>query len=175
MHQVGENGFHCQYVPFSSRFSSPSPVRVFVTVNHGHSSSIVHDFAFIWVEDVTTTHFRACLVQGGQNYRGNTTIDWFAFQGHQVGVFHGEAGFDPFTTEKKCNLVTFPRVKYNIRYWNSKLKDWGKSIGTENISLCDRTRLKHCRSSCISGCKLANEFRTVCGIWFNFTIKHRAY
>ena len=116
MHQVGENGFHCQYVPFSSRFSSPSPVRVFVTVNHGHSASIVHDFAFIWVEDVTTTHFRACLVQGGQNYRGNTTIDWFAFQGHQVGVFHGEADFDPFTTEKKCNLVTFPRVKYNIRY-----------------------------------------------------------
>ena len=66
--------FHCQYVPFSSRFSGPMPIRVFVTANHGHSSSIVHDFAFIWVEDVTTTHFKACLVQGGhrrhhyQNY-----------------------------------------------------------------------------------------------------------
>ena len=74
MHQVGENGFHCQYVPFSSRFSGHMPIRVFVTANHGHSSSIVHDFAFIWVEDVTTTHFKACLVQGGhrrhhyQNY-----------------------------------------------------------------------------------------------------------
>lgn len=65
---------------------------------------------------MTTTYFKACLEQGGQDYGGNTTIDWFAFPGHQAGVYHGEAGFDPFTTERKCNLITFPRVKYNIRY-----------------------------------------------------------
>lgn len=103
-------------MPFSSRFSGSLPVQLFVTINHGHTSSIVLVFAFIWVEDVTTTYFKACLVQGGQDYGGNTTIGWFAFPGHQAGVYHGEAGFDPFTTERKCNLITFPRVKYNIRY-----------------------------------------------------------
>ena len=96
---------------FSSSFSSGSPVRVFASINHGNESTFkVHDSAFVWVEDVTTSGFKACLVQGGWGFGGNTTIDWFAFQGSQSGVRHGEATFDLFTTGTKCKQVAFRQV-----------------------------------------------------------------
>ncbi|KAJ7362157.1 hypothetical protein OS493_013249 [Desmophyllum pertusum] len=66
--QVGDDGFYCEYASFSSSFSSGTPVRVFASINHGNSSSTVHDTAFVWVEDVTTSRFKACLVQGGQAF-----------------------------------------------------------------------------------------------------------
>ena len=110
--QVGVDGFHCEPVSFSSRFFSGTPVRVFASINHGNESSKVHDSAFVWVEDVTTTGFQACLVQGGWGFKYNTTIDWFAFQGSQSGVHHGEAAFSLFTTGTKCSQVAFPQVLF---------------------------------------------------------------
>ncbi|KAJ7362163.1 hypothetical protein OS493_013255 [Desmophyllum pertusum] len=107
--QAGDDGFHCEYASFRGSFSSGTPVRVFASINHGSRSSTVHDTAFVWVEDVTTSRFKACLVQGGQGAGGNTTIDWFAFQGSQSGVYQGEASFTLFTTGTKCSQVAFPR------------------------------------------------------------------
>ena len=86
-------------------------MRVLASVNHGNQSSHVHDAAFVWVEDVTTSHFRACVVTGGQDNGGNNTIDWFAFQGSQSGVQHGQTRFTLFTTGTKCNQVAFAQVR----------------------------------------------------------------
>ena len=77
---VGNNDFRCKRVSFSNSFSDGSPVRLFVSINHGNESHVVHDPAFIWVEEVTTNDFKACLVKGGRGIESNsTTIDWFAF------------------------------------------------------------------------------------------------
>ena len=111
--QLGNDDFYCEHVTFSRSFLSGTPVRVFLSLNHGNESSIVHDSAFIWVEDVTTSGFKTCLVQGGQGNGGNTTIDWFAFQGPQSGVHHGETSFSLFTTGSKCKLLTFTQVWYD--------------------------------------------------------------
>ena len=108
--QVGNEDFRCIYVLFKSRFSSGTPLRVFASINYGNESSGVHDSAYIWVEDVTTSHVKVCLVQGGGGSVVNTTIDWFAFQGSQSGVHHGETSFSLFTTGTKCNRVAFPQV-----------------------------------------------------------------
>ena len=108
--QVGSEDFYCQYVSFTNSFSSGTPVRVFASINYGNESSEVHDSASIWVEDVKSSRFKVCLVQGGRGSELNTTIDWFAFQGSQSGVHHGETGFKLFTTGTKCNRVTFPQV-----------------------------------------------------------------
>ena len=109
--QVGDDSFHCEYASFSSSFSSGNPVRVFASINRGNRSSTVHDTVFVWVEDVTTSRFKACLVQGGQGAGGNTSIDWFAFQGSQSGVYQGEASFTLFTTGTKCSRIAFPQVR----------------------------------------------------------------
>ena len=51
------------------------------------------------------------LVKGGRGIESNsTTIDWFAFQGSQSGVHHGETSFSIFTTGSKCKQVAFARV-----------------------------------------------------------------
>ncbi len=112
--QLGVDGSHCEYVLFNSSFSSGTPVRVFASINHGNKSSGVHDTAFIWVEDVTKSGFKACLVQGGQGNGDDITIDWIAFQGSQLGVYHGKASFILFTTGTKCNQIAFPQVRILI-------------------------------------------------------------
>ena len=108
---VGNNDFQCKRVSFSSSISDGSPVRLSASINHGNESHVVHDLAFIWVEEVTTNDFKACLVKGGRGIESNSTIiDWFAFQGSQSGVHHGEASFSIFTTGAKCKQVAFARV-----------------------------------------------------------------
>ena len=114
---MGAGGFNCEHVSFNNSFFSGTPVRVFASLNHGNETSGVHDTAFIWVEDVTTSGFKACLVQGGHGNGGKTTIDWFAFQGSQSGVYHGQASFSLFTTGTKCNQVAFPQVRFNIAFF----------------------------------------------------------
>ena len=112
---VGNNDFRCKRVSFSNSFSDGSPVRLFVSINHGNESHVVHDPAFIWVEEVTTNDFKACLVKGGRGIESNsTTIDWFAFQGSQSGVHHGEASFSIFTTGTKCKQVAFAQGNWFI-------------------------------------------------------------
>ena len=108
---VGNNDFQCKRVSFSNSFSDGSPVRLFASINHGNESHVVHDLAFIWVEEVTTNDFKACLVKGGRGIESNsTTIDWFAFQGSQSGVHHEETSFSTFTIGSKCKQVAFARV-----------------------------------------------------------------
>ncbi|XP_022786569.1 uncharacterized protein LOC111326757 [Stylophora pistillata] len=114
--QVTSGNLICQYVSFSSKFPGDgTPVRVFASINHGNKSSGVHDLAFIWIEDVSTSGFKVCLVQGGKRFGGNNTmIDWFAFQGSQLGVSHGQATFSLFTTGSQCNRVKFTQPFLSI-------------------------------------------------------------
>lgn len=108
---AGNDSYHCEYASFGSSFSSGIPVRVFASVNQGNISSQVHDSALVWVEEITIRRFKACVVIGGQGSRGNITIDWFAFQGSQSGVQHGETRFTLFTTGTKCDQVAFSQVR----------------------------------------------------------------
>ena len=91
---VGNNDFQCKRVSFSNSFSDGSPVRLSASINHGNESHVVHDPAFIWVEEVTTYDFKACLVKAGRGIESNSTIiDWFAFQGSQSGVQYKQVAF----------------------------------------------------------------------------------
>ena len=106
---------------FRRPFSAGSPVRVFASVSHGNESSQVHDSAFLWLEDLTTIRFKACVVTGGQGFGNNTNIDWLAFQGSQLGVQHGEIGFSLFTTGTKCKRVVFSPVSSCLSFDHSRV------------------------------------------------------
>ncbi|XP_066023267.1 uncharacterized protein [Pocillopora verrucosa] len=146
---VGNNDFQCKRVSFTNRFSDGSPVRIFVSINHGNESHVVHDPAFIWVEEVTTNEFKACLVKGGRGIESNsTTIDWFAFQGSQSGVHHGEASFSIFTTGTKCKQVAFaqafsslPKVHVTMKHGTpNQMQDamnvWIEHVSTTRFEVC---------------------------------------
>ena len=111
MQMAAGQTYQCQYTSFSRGFpNSLTPVRVFASVNHGRNSSQVHDTVLVWVEDITTSRFKTCVVIGGQGTGANCTIDWFAFQGAQSGVQHGQARYGLFTTGTKCTRVVFSQV-----------------------------------------------------------------
>ena len=111
MQLAGNDNYQCQYAYFSRPFPNGYlPVRVFTSVNHGNNSAQVHDSVLVWVEEVSTTRFKACIVAGGQGSGANSTIDWYAFQGYQPGVQHGQVRFALFTTGTKCTRVTFSQV-----------------------------------------------------------------
>ena len=111
MQLIGSETYRCHYASFSRRFpNSLIPVRVFASVNHQSHSSHVHDTVLVWVEDISTSRFKACVVTGGQGIGANYTIDWFAFQGAQSGVQHGQARYGLFTTGSKCTRVVFSVV-----------------------------------------------------------------
>ena len=112
MQLAGNDNYQCQYAYFGRRFSNGHlPVRVFTSVNHGNNSAEVHDSVLLWVQEVSTTRFKACIVAGGQGSGANSTIDWLAFQGYQPGVQHGQVRFALFTTGTKCAQVAFSQVK----------------------------------------------------------------
>ena len=111
MQLVGSETYQCQYASFSRSFpNSLEPVRVFASVNHRSNSSQVHDTVLVWVEDISTSRFKTCVVTGGQGTGANYTIDWLAFQGAQSGVQHGQARYGLFTTGTKCTRVVFSPV-----------------------------------------------------------------
>ena len=86
-------------------------MRVFASVSRGNESSNVYDSIFVWVEDVKYDRFKACVVEGGRGAGDNFTIDWFAFQGPQIGAEHEAIWFGKFTTGSQCNRVTLKNVR----------------------------------------------------------------
>ncbi|KAK2546857.1 Deleted in malignant brain tumors 1 protein [Acropora cervicornis] len=123
---AGQN-CQCQYTTFSRRFpTSLTPVRVFASVNHGGNSSQVHDTVLIWVEDISTSSFKTCVVTGGQGIGANCTIDWLAFQGAQSGTF-----------------PTVPYIQTTVQHGtldqlNDAMDVWIESISTTEFEVCLR-------------------------------------
>ncbi|KAL9961211.1 hypothetical protein ACROYT_G030114 [Oculina patagonica] len=139
--QTGQNGLYCQDVSFTNSFSVGSPVRVFASINHGEVPLAVHDTTFIWVEDVKVSGFRPCFVVGGQGNAGNTSMDWFAFQGSQSGAYHGAESYDFFTTGTQCKTVTFPqpfstipKVHVTVQHGIEKQKRDAMGVWMENVT-----------------------------------------
>ncbi|XP_068736600.1 uncharacterized protein [Montipora capricornis] len=141
MQMAGNDNYQCKYAYFSRPFpNSYQPVRVFTSVNHGNNSAQVHDSVLAWVEDVSTTRFKACIVAGGQGSGANSTIDWLAFQGYQPGVQHGQARFALFTTGTKCTRVTFsqvfstkPEIQATIQHGNLDQRKDAMNVWIETI------------------------------------------
>ncbi|XP_068735671.1 uncharacterized protein [Montipora capricornis] len=170
MQLAGNNNYQCQYMYFSRPFPNGYlPVRVFTSINHGNNSAEVHDSVLVWMEDVSTTRFKACIVAGGQGSGANSTIDWLAFQGYQPGVQHGQARFALFTTGTKCTQVTFsqafstqPEVQATIQHGNLDQRKDAMNVWIESVS---RTQFVVC----------LRESRTFDGPHSNLIVNWMAY
>ncbi|XP_068735147.1 uncharacterized protein [Montipora capricornis] len=157
MQLTGNDNYKCQYAYFSQRFpNSYIPVRVFTSVNHGNDSAQVHDSVLVWVEDVSTTRFKACIVAGGQGSGSNSTIDY------QSCVQQGQA-------RTKCTRVTFsqafstePEVQATIQHGNPDPKKDALNVCIDSIS---RTHFMVC----------LRESRTFDGRHSNLIVNWMAY
>ena len=108
--QKNADNYYCDTITFPTTFTGVDPVKVFTSVGFGTSSSRVHDVVFTWVESVTTSSFKVCLVENGAGSSGNVTINWMAYQGVQSGVTDGSVRLNDWTTGTECKQVTFSHV-----------------------------------------------------------------
>ena len=81
-----------------------------VSLSHGRNFSRVHSPAALWVQSVSTRGFEVCAREAGAGSNGTGIINWMAFQ-DQPQVTSGSIAFgEMWTTETKCDKVTFKKV-----------------------------------------------------------------
>ena len=82
-----------------------------MSLSHDEENSRVHPPAAMWVESVTTRGFEVCARESGIGTNGTGIINWLAFQ-DQPQITHGSVNFDGiWTTETKCETVTFSQAR----------------------------------------------------------------
>ena len=82
-----------------------------MTVSHGETFSRVHSPAAMWVQSITTRDFEVCARESGIGSNGTGIINWLAFQDHPQ-MTRGRVSFNGiWTTETKCDKVTFSQVR----------------------------------------------------------------
>ena len=82
---------------------------MFVSLSH-EDSSIVHSPSAYWATEINTSGFQLCQRATGCS-NGTGTINWVAFQ-DKPGISHGSVTFSGiWTTETKCDKVTFSQVR----------------------------------------------------------------
>ena len=100
----------CQAVRFSSSFAGGGSVKVFTSVGHAVGAEKPRDGATTWVESVTNSGFKACVLEFGRGSNGSAEVNWLASQTALQGVQHGSVSYDLWTTGTKCKRVDFPKV-----------------------------------------------------------------
>ena len=86
-----------------------------MTLSHTEDGSRVHSPAAVWVESVSARGFEACVREAGIGTNGSGIINWLAIQNHPQ-MTHGSVNFiGIWTTETKCETVTFSQVRQIVR------------------------------------------------------------
>jgi len=98
-------------ITFPTAFTRVETVKVFTSVSFGTNSSRVHDVVFTWIESVTASNFKVCLVEGGIGSSGNVTVNWMAYQGIESGVTDGSVRFNDWTTGTQCQHIALSQVR----------------------------------------------------------------
>ncbi|KXJ05122.1 hypothetical protein AC249_AIPGENE2219, partial [Exaiptasia diaphana] len=148
--QTNPDNYYCDTITFPTAFTGVDPVKVFTSVGFGTSSSRVHDVVFTWVESVTTSSFKVCLVENGVGSSGNVTINWIAYQGVQSGVTDGSVRLNDWTTGTECKQVrlsqAFASVPHVFVTAHHNVLDnkhdaatvWVEGITTNDFTVCMR-------------------------------------
>ena len=88
-------------------------------MSHGEEFSRVHSPFALWVQSVSTRGFEVCSRETGTGSNKTGIINWLAYQNHPK-MIHGSVTFQGiWTTESKCDKVTFPQV---IQYYTTAVR-----------------------------------------------------
>ena len=86
-------------------------IHVHVSISHGEEFTRVHSPAAVWIQSLSARGFEVCARETGTGTNGTGIINWLAFQ-DQPRMAQGSVTFSGiWTTETKCNKVTFSQVR----------------------------------------------------------------
>ena len=82
-----------------------------MSLSHGEEFSRVHSPSALWVQSVSTRGFEVCSRETGSGSNKTGIINWLAYQNHPK-MMRGSVTFQGmWTTESKCDKVTFQQVR----------------------------------------------------------------
>ncbi|XP_068725173.1 uncharacterized protein [Montipora capricornis] len=140
----------CTNVQFPRPFGGSSNIRVYVSMSHGEKFIQVHSPSSVWVQSINTSGFEICAREAGIDKNESGIVNWLAFQ-DQLQLSHGSVALSGiWTTETKCNKVTFtqsfasrPYVFISAKYFrNTKPEDamyvWLENLSSRGFEVCLR-------------------------------------
>ncbi|XP_020609571.1 uncharacterized protein LOC110048125 [Orbicella faveolata] len=140
----------CTNVAFPQAFSGSGKVQVHVSMSHGEEFSRVHSPSAVWVQSISTRGFEVCSRQTGSGSNKTGIINWLAYQNHPK-MMHGSVTFQGiWTTESKCDKVTFsqsfggrPSVFVSAKYARSTkpydaMYVWLENVNSGSFEVCIR-------------------------------------
>ncbi|XP_068723996.1 uncharacterized protein [Montipora capricornis] len=140
----------CTNVQFPRSFGGSSNIRVYVSMSHGEKFIQVHSPSSVWIQSINTSGFEICAREAGINKNESGIVNWLAFQ-DQLQLSHGSVALSGiWTTETKCNKVTFtqsfvsrPYVFISAKYTrNTKPEDamyvWLENLSSRGFEVCLR-------------------------------------
>lgn len=113
--RLGTNDVQCKTVNFNpaSFQSNEARVNVHTSINYfNYSGDFIHDAAVTWIESVTFTSFKVCVLKAGRAERltsdnGVTFVDYIAFQESPAGAESSHLSMDNWWDGTTCKSVTF--------------------------------------------------------------------
>ena len=104
------DGYCCTTVSFPKAFTGSGSVSVHVAISHGNEFIQVHDASIPWVESVTKTGFKACVVETGDGSSGRAVVNWLAFQTPHEDLECGTVTFAILGCGTECRKVAPAKV-----------------------------------------------------------------
>ena len=104
--------FACKRIAFHHPFQGGQQVKVFASKGHTVKSSFPRNSAAIWVEAVSTSGFRVCVLEYGKGSNESAEVDWIAFQFTPPQSYLGNTSFNSLTTGTKCKRIHFKQVRF---------------------------------------------------------------
>jgi len=102
----------CTNVAFPQAFSGSAKVQVHVSISHGEEFSRVHSPSAVWVQSISTRGFEVCSRETGTGSNKIGIINWLAYQSHPKMMYGSVIFQGMWTTESKCDKVTFSQVRH---------------------------------------------------------------
>jgi len=126
-------------VAFPQKFSGSGTIQVFVSLSY-EKKAIVHSASALWAQSISTSGFQLCS-RGTGSTNATKIVNWVAFQDEPL-VIHGSVAFSGiWTTETKCDKVTFsqsfggrPSVFVTAKYARSTKPNDAMYVWVENSS-----------------------------------------
>ena len=87
---------------------------MFASIGYTVKSSLPRNSATLWVESVTTSGFKVCVLEYGKGSNESAEVNWVAFQSTPYGSQFGSITFNYVTTGTQCKRISFTQVRHSL-------------------------------------------------------------
>ncbi|XP_078382516.1 uncharacterized protein LOC144665202 [Oculina patagonica] len=101
--------FACKRISFQHPFHGGQQIKVFASIGHTVKSSFPRNSAAIWIQSVTTSGFKVCVLKYGKGSNESAEVNWVSFRTVSARSQLGNTSFNSLTTGTECKTIGFKK------------------------------------------------------------------